>query len=225
MQFRFTRVSGNEKTGPIPVTMTSSDTCPDACPFKRTNVCYAKHGPIRIWWAKTDESGIDLLELARNVRRLPNGQLWRHNQAGDLPGENDALDHDALKVLVTANKGRHGFTYTHKPLTGAGDVEAIREANAEGFIVNLSANDAAHADALADLDCGPVVCVLPENVQGNVRGLTTPKGRPIVVCPATYREDTTCATCGLCARADRRVIVGFPVHGNGRKKLAQALSA
>lgn len=225
MQYTFTRVSGNIKTGPIPVTITSSESCPDACPFKASNVCYAKHGPLRIWWGKTDVQGISLRDLCHEVRRLPYGTLWRHNQAGDLPGIGDALDIDALDSLVQANKGRRGFTYTHKPLKGSGEVDAIRRANGAGFTVNLSANTLEHADELADLKCGPVATVLPESVQGNVRGLKTPKGRPVVVCPATYRDGVTCATCKLCAHATRTIIIGFPVHGNGRKKLAQAVGA
>lgn len=32
--YRFTAVSSNTKTGPIPVTTTSSPTCSDACPLK-----------------------------------------------------------------------------------------------------------------------------------------------------------------------------------------------
>lgn len=224
MKYKFTRVSGNEKTGPIPVTITSSDSCPDACPLKASNVCYAKHGPLRIWWGQTDREGISLIDLAKQVRKLPYNALWRHNQAGDLPGCGDTLDHDALDVLADANRGKRGFTYTHKPLTGAGDLEAVRRANAQGFTVNLSADTLEHADQRADLKCGPIVVVLPENVHGNVRGLKTPKGRPVIVCPATYRDDIQCASCGLCQVAARKVIVGFPVHGNGRKKLDAALT-
>jgi len=38
-------------------------------------------------------------------------------------------------------------------------------------------------------------------------------GQTIVTCPATYRDDVTCATCKLCSVSNRRVIVGFPAHG------------
>ena len=43
------------------------------------------------------------------------------------------------------------------------------------------------------------------------------------VCPATYRDDISCATCGLCQRANRKVIVGFPAHGS-RNKVASAIA-
>jgi hypothetical protein len=53
--------------------------------------------------------------------------------------------------------------------------------------------------------------------------VTTPEGRTIIVCPAQTREDITCATCGLCARADRRVIIGFRAHGS-RARVTDALA-
>ncbi len=85
-------------------------------------------------------------------------------------------------------------------------------------------NSPAHADTLADLGIAPVVTVLPDTVQGNAE-LHTPAGRRIVVCPATYRDDVTCASCQLCQRANRTTIVGFPAHGQSRAKASQAVAA
>ncbi len=146
-----------------------------------------------------------------SIASLPHGQLWRHNQAGDLPGIGDVIDSDALGALVAANAGKRGFTYTHKPLT-ASNAAAIADANAGGFTVNLSANTLAHADELAATGIGPVVVVLPAEIHGNVK-LETPAGRRVVVCPATYRDNVTCKSCGLCQVQQRKVIVGFPAHG------------
>lgn len=213
--FHLTRVSRNVKTGPIPVSTSSAITCPDACPFKE-KACYAKGGPLNIHWRKVTEgkAGVSWEEFCRNIAALPKGQLWRHNQAGDLPGNGDTLDTFALDVLVVANKGRKGFTYTHKPLESRHEQLAVAHANRNGFTVNLSANNPAHADSLYDLGIGPVVTVLPESQAENS---VTPKGRKIVVCPATIRDDVSCATCGLCQKVKRDCIVGFPAHGNGRK--------
>jgi hypothetical protein len=47
--YHFTRKSQNRKTGPIPTTVTSADTCPDACPLKAKG-CYAKGGPLAMHW-------------------------------------------------------------------------------------------------------------------------------------------------------------------------------
>jgi hypothetical protein len=135
------------------------------------------------------------------------------NQAGDLPGHGDAIDHAAVDDIVAANRGRRGFTYTHKPMT-AENADTVRCANANGFTVNLSANDLAHADELADLGVGPVAAVLPKDQTANT---VTPKGRKVIVCPATVRDDVSCSTCQLCAR-QRDFIVGFPAHGASSRK-------
>jgi hypothetical protein len=47
--YHFTRVSGNAKCGPIPVTTTSADSCPPTCSFKG-NGCYAESGPLALHW-------------------------------------------------------------------------------------------------------------------------------------------------------------------------------
>jgi len=150
------------------------------------------------------------------IAALPDGQLWRHNQSGDLPGDGDKIDAKALRTLVKANTGRNGFTYTHKPMGDTDNRVAVEYANLKGFTINLSANNATHADELADLGVGPVVTVLPADFEGT-KG-TTPEGRPIAVCPAIYRDDVSCATCGLCQKQDRKVIIGFPAHGASKRK-------
>ena len=222
MQTHLTLVSRNVKTGPIPVSTTSAESCPSACPFNNANGCYAASGPLAIHWRKVTNglSGDSYGAFLDKVSRLIKGQLWRHNQAGDLIGEGDTLDVQALALLVKANKGKRGFTYTHKPLASQIERDAIRDANKGGFTVNLSGNTLAHADSLADLGIAPVVVVLPHDATSNT---TTPKGRKVVVCPATQRDDVSCASCGLCA-LQRDAIVGFPAHGPSKRK-ASAIAA
>lgn len=142
------------------------------------------------------------------------------NQAGDLPGTGDTLDTIALGQLVAANKyhGLKGFTYTHKPLDTPHERNAIRLANESGFTVNLSGNNLAHADELADMGIAPVTVVLPADQLTNTQ---TPKGRKVVICPAVTRDNVSCATCGLCAIAKRDSIVGFPAHGTAKRKASQ----
>jgi hypothetical protein len=216
----FTRVSSNAKTGPIPVSMSVKSTCPDVCPLKQKG-CYASGGPINLHWLRLSNGvnkGISWEAFCDEISRLPMGQLWRHNQAGDLPGENNTIDSVAMGQLVKANRNRKGFTYTHKPiLKGQCDSEtlkanrkAIKAANKAGFTVNLSANTLTHADELADSNVGPVVTLLPATQTENT---VTPKGRKVVVCPATQREFVSCQTCKLCSVANRSCIVGFPAHG------------
>jgi hypothetical protein len=214
-QIQFTRASRNAKTGPIPVTTTSEESCPHACPLKG-NGCYAEGGPLAILWRKVTErkAGLAWEAAMSEIAALPKGTLWRHNQAGDLPGTGDDIDTAALAELVKANRGKHGFTYTHKPVSG-GNAGAIAAANAMGFTVNLSANNLAHADELAASGAGPVVVVLSAD---QTSATVTPAGRRVAICPATISDKVTCATCGLCARADRKAIIGFPAHGASKRK-------
>lgn len=211
--------SKNQKTGPIPVTTTAMDTCPAACPLKN-NGCYANAGPLGLHWRAVSDGrrGLEWSELCESIAALPAGQFWRHNQAGDLPGAGDDIDARELGQLVHANIGRRGFTYTHKPMTPA-NAHWVRAANAWGFTINLSANDLAHADQLADIGAGPVVTLLPADMMENT---LTPAGRRVVICPAETRDDVTCASCQLCQRANRETIVGFPAHGTGKAR-AQAV--
>lgn len=214
--------SRNAKTGPIPVSTTSADTCPASCPFNHANTggCYASYGPLRLFWDKVTNgsTGSDWGTFCNDIHSLPEGTLWRHNQAGDLPGFGDTIDTQALSMLVDANSGKRGFTYTHKPMHIAANREAVASANAQGFRVNLSANTLEHADELAGLGIAPVVTVLPKDARENT---ATPEGRKVVVCPATIRDDVSCATCQLCQRS-RDFIVGFPAHGAGARKVELA---
>ncbi len=217
--FHFTRVSGNQKTGPIPVTTTSENSCPPNCSFKK-NGCYAEGGPLAIHWKAVSHGkrGIDFDELLEEIATVRRNALWRHNQAGDLPSSSPGvIDGQKLTRLAMANRGRRGFTYTHYVPTMA-NRQAIRSANLLGFTVNLSAETLEQADEYAELGVAPVVVVLPADATKAVR---TPAGRQVIVCPATT-GNTDCLNCGICQQRDRKSIVGFPAHGSGAKK-AQAV--
>jgi hypothetical protein len=177
--------------------------------------CYADAGPLALHWSAVtrDERGDDWPVFVAKIAALPDATFWRHDQAGDLRPAGNTIDPVALGELVAANAGRRGFTYSH--WRDAASIGWIRHANQWGFTVNLSANDLADADVLADADAGPVVCVLPSTTTANT---TTPAGRRVVVCPATQRDDVTCSTCQLCQR-QRDVIVGFPAHGNRHRRI------
>lgn len=221
MKVFFTPVSKNKKTGEIPTTISSRKTCPPACPFINAG-CYADVGPLMFWWLKVTDNnaGLEWNKLCEQIADLPEGTVWRHNQAGDLPGTGNKIDRTALAKLVKANRGRRGFTYTHKPLT-VKNRSAIRSANRRGFTINISANNLAHADQLYDSGVGPVTVVLPSDQNTNTQ---TPKGRKVVVCPATQRDDVTCKSCKLCSIATRDCIVGFPAHGVRKRKASEIAS-
>ena len=211
MQVHLTLKSANVKTGPIPVSTTERDSCPTDCAMRAG--CYAASGPLALHWAAVSAGtrGTSWGQFVASIAALPDGQLWRHNQAGDLPQTGGTIDAVKLGQLVAANQGRRGFTYTHH--RDRASLAWVKHANAWGFTVNLSANDLHDADALADTGAGPVVVVLPSTQTENTE---TPAGRRVVVCPATQRDDVSCATCQLCQR-QRSTIVGFPAHGTKKR--------
>lgn len=219
--YSFVLSSSNAKTGPIPVTMTDKDSCPSTCPLKG-NGCYAESGNVNIHWSRLSKKNrLTIDELCSNINGLPNNQLWRHNSAGDLPGNDDSIDSTALYKLIKANKGKRGFTYTHK-YTDTVQRADIRFANANGFTINLSANNLEHADMLSDYAIGPVVAIVPHNFDDRTPKYT-PAGRKVKVCPAVRSDDITCAKCGLCQVANRDFIIAFPAHGT-RKAVAERVT-
>ena len=119
MNIHLSLISSNKKTGLIPVSTSDRKTCPSTCPLLDKG-CYAKLGHIAIHWKKVSsgERSLDWNLFLKQIKRFPKFQLWRHNQAGDLPGEDNVIDSQKMKQLVYANKGKRGFTYTHKPVLG-----------------------------------------------------------------------------------------------------------
>lgn len=216
----FTRIANNAKTGPIPVTTSSRSTCPPTCSFK-DNGCYAENFPLSLHWSRVTagERGVPWTDFVDEISRLPKAQLWRHNQAGDLPGAGGVIDSAALRQLVKANRGRRGFTYTHYQPKGA-NLRALRHANKNGFTVNLSADSLTDADRLAPLGL-PLVVVVPVGWQGK----ETPAGRKVTLCPAQHMTHMNCAVCQLCQKADRHAIVAFEAHGARRATVERTVKS
>jgi hypothetical protein len=137
------------------------------------------------------------------------------------------------------------IAFTHKPVlpdtaTAARNRRAIAVANKVGFTINLSANNPAEADALADPGIAPVATILAHDCARRVvvrhrakarpdewaetvaewrdriapLPVRTPAGRRIAICPATYTA-ATCKSCGACAEP-REAVIGFPAHGPWR---------
>ena len=236
-----TMKSNNKKVGKIPVSTTSASTCPAICPFNHANEggCYANAGPLAMHWTKvTDGNRGDTWSVfTGKIANLKDGQLWRHNQAGDLAGDGKRLDAKANFQLSEANKGKRGWTYTHYDvINNKHNANVVEQMVSDGFVVNLSGNNLAHADELYNTRIAPVTTVMPSTYerqstkQGewtetlteykqriDINNIKTDAGRKVVVCPATYMDDMSCEDCKLCARL-RDAIVGFPAHGNGKKK-------
>ena len=253
--YHMTLVSSNAKVGPIPVTTTSRNSCPAACPLKG-NGCYAEYGNIRHHWdmvsgvANNDKrkwANLTLEQFVGAIKALPRQQLWRHNQAGDLPQNKmhpNLLDHESLEKITAANRGKRGFTYTHYPwfiedsmiddrgsdesFIRAHNQRTIRQALLAGFTINISANNMEEADRAWAANF-PTVVVVPDDHPDRS---TTPNGVPVIVCPAQTQDNINCSRCGICQRQwaigpggvmRNRHIVAFRVHGSGAKKAKLAL--
>lgn len=223
MNTALTMISSNAKTGPIPTSTSSRETCPTTCPFYDRG-CYAKAGPQAIHWRKVTkgERGLSWDAFLAQVRRIPQGQLWRHNVSGDLAHHNGQIDADKLRQLVSANRGRRGFTYTHHALS-RDNVHALITANISGFTINVSTESVEYADEIMTYPGIPAVAVVPSGETR--RFFRTKSGRRVIVCPATVHDSVTCSTCGLCQRADREFIIAFPAHGNAKRAVDSIIGA
>lgn len=215
MNYHLQLKSRNSKTGPIPVSTSNKQTCPTDCGMR--DACYAKIGPLNIHWIKISNGsmGVSWEEFCTQIQALPKNVIWRHNQAGDLPGDGQQINTEMLEQLVSANEGKNGFTYTHYNPFIKENHDAIKHSNDNGFVINLSADNIDQVDALLNLKIGPVVCVLPLNQSDKV--LTT-EGNAVIVCPAVTNDYVTCQTCKLCANKNRTTVIGFPAHGVKKKK-------
>jgi hypothetical protein len=246
MKAHFIQISQNAKTGPIPVSIIERASCWPGCALYE-NGCYAETGALAMHWSRVSQglAGGPWSEFCAKIAALPPGRLWRYAQAGDLPGYGPAIDGELLNELVAANTGKNAIAFTHKPVLGDDLVTVenrrlIAAAVTAGLTVNLSADNPAHADQLAELGIAPVVTVLArvyargaarhrfkrrrdewaETIsewRDRIASLPkyTPAGRRIAVCPTTY-SDATCKTCGACAHV-RDAVIGFPAHGAWRQ--------
>lgn len=222
-KFIFTERSSNKKTGPIPTVMSSPETCPQSCPFNNNNGCYASNGPINIWWKRVNKIGITSKELCAKIREIGANKLWRLSTAGDLVNTNEKANKNFVRSLISANRGKKGFTYTHLPVENhkhaKHNQETVKEANENGFAINLSANNPKQALRYKKLGVGPVVSVVKSDQSEDFKI----DGVKFIICPAV-KTGITCAECGLCARTKRRSVIAFPCHGTAKKKTEKAMA-
>jgi hypothetical protein len=225
MRVQFIAVSQNAKTGPIPASIIERASCWPGCALYE-NGCYAEAGALALHWDRVSRgiAGGPWLEFCAKIAALRPGRLWRYAQAGDLPGYGAEIDGALLDELVAANIGKNAIAFTHKPVLDDHNVAAenrrlIAAAVTAGFTVNLSANNPAHADRLAELGIAPVVTVLARAYARKAlrhrfkrqrddwaetisewrdRTASLPRytsaGRWLAICPAMY-SDATCKTC------------------------------
>lgn len=221
MQVHLTLKSSNTKTGAIPVSTTEKNSCPDTCSFKKGG-CYGLDYHLNMHWNKVSDKsrGTNWNEFCDAIAKFKPDTLWRHNQAGDLPGADNLIDAAKLDQLVQANSGKNGFTYTHYPIDNGSNLAAIKAANEAGFTINISTEDIKAADNAYNLGL-PSTVVLSVKPSSNT--FKTPAGNTIAVCPAQLKDDVSCKTCQLCQKSARKVIVGFIAHGSSKAKVIKIL--
>lgn len=221
MKFHLTRESGNQKVAgdpdspdyrPVAVTTTSRESCSPAACSLYSEGCYASNGHLGMHWRKvtSGERGSEWAQFLGQLRELPAGHLLRHNQAGDLPtvgGELEAVKIGQLRE-ATAHLDRP-YTYTHYTAT-EWDRSVIAETSRRGFVVNASADTAERADECFAAGC-PTTMVVASDAPARSE---TPAGVPVVVCPEQQGKVGSCSACMLCAKGDRRYIIGFRAHGS-----------
>lgn len=213
---------GNRKTGPIPTTDRPMSTCPRSCPFLPSGAIGGCYGTGRLFASAAKYSGTwtvkDAIDHVNNYA-VRSARYLRDRVVGDVVGDDGQVDRDYIAAISAVGRGTDltvfGYTHMWKQFT-PDDVAFIQ---GEGYVMNASTET--EDDVLRALELGlPVVIVNDELEDGDLL-----VGRRIVTCPAEEREDVKCASCGLCAKPDRQVIVRFHPHGTAENKARAALAA
>lgn len=218
-------VSGNAKTGPIPVTYRPMSTCEPTCPLlpdkaNGTGGCY---GTGRIFAAAARYSrDVTRADVAERLAAAPaDARYLRDRVVGDVITVDDdgTVTFDLAYVetigALAADADLVAFGYSHawRRMSPA-DVAAVA---ASGYVLNASCetvDDVAEALAL-----GLPATIASDTVDdGTIIG-----GMRVVTCPAQTRDDVTCASCGLCAKPNRRSVVRFRIHGTARRMAAASI--
>ena len=224
LRFHLSRVSSNVKTGPIPVSTSSRATCPSTCPFNNGGGCYAANYPMRHHWdaVTRGERGSTLRDFLAAIQSLTPGQLWRHNQAGDLPHTAGKISRRFMRAIIRANRGRNGYTYTHHDLKQGENLSLIRSANRHGFTVNVSTETETAADEAIAKGLPAVLTVASDETRTTWQ---TAAGNRVLVCPAQRSDTKTCADCKLCHKRGSRVVIAFLAHGTSKRKAEHSIAA
>ena len=147
----------------------------------------------------------DSLAVCRGGRFTGAGKLHQHREA----------------LAASPRKRRFAGLHLHTQTPLETVPQTIKRINEKtNFTINLSTDSLKEADQKADLKIGPVTVVVPSHT---TLATTTPKGRTVMVCPATYNPQVNCQNCRLCADSKRSFLVGFPAHGTKQKLINERI--
>jgi hypothetical protein len=125
-----------------------------------------------------------------------------------------------MRGMIAAVKHLKAYTYTHHSLTLGENLSLIKQANRQGFTINVSTeNETAADDAIA---AGlPAVMVVSSGESRT--SWHTPAGNVVLVCPAQRENTKTCSSCMLCHKRGKRIIIGFLAHGSAKRRAESSL--
>lgn len=221
--------AANKKTGPIPTAYVievdvdvndpaagSRASCAAIACSLLDKGCYAHSGTPRMGIAsmvKAISKGADrsLEEALKN--RHPDAKTTRMTALGDAGGT-PLLVALALKAAVRIHKEGLGLIgYTHG--------WRVKHAEPLKAAFRASCNDLTEVDEALAAGWKATV-VLPGDTDPKSKGLRTPGGARVLICPALVppapgRERVTCNKCRLCHVEAAPQVIGFPAHGSQQK--------
>jgi hypothetical protein len=218
--YQFVANSHNKKTGAMPVTSTSSNSCPVTCGLY--NDCYGKSSYTRLQWDKLDKKGIDFNQLMNLINSLRKNSPIRFNVVGDLTNNNGIIDSNKLIKLANTVKNRalNMILYTHLELSYL-NVAAFKLAFLKGLHINISCETIDKAKQALNYGLNSVI-VLP---MGSINKVLKIDDFIIVRCPNEYNAKIQCVNCMLCSkdRVQKRVVIAFTAHSTTKKRLSEKL--
>ena len=230
-----TLASGNSKVGRIPATWSGRETCPPSCPLfnkpagKKAPPCYYFGGYRTGAQAKRlaenkNNRGLDRDQFIGWVLSLPIAQLWRDRIGGDqipdlrIDPTAETIDQEWLDAVATANKRRRarGFGYCHYDvIDNLVNRAALVRAAAKGFVLNVSANNIAHALRIHKAAPAlPIAVMVPMDYTTKDQ---TIDGLRIILCPNAWNSAIDCQRCQICAIGERDYAIALPAHGNAKR--------
>lgn len=206
----------NAKTGDIPTGYIGRNvedalaSCGD-CPLKPKTAggnggCYAWSGTPNLILRRTKAKStrVEQLDFLDAVdERHPQARYARLGALGDPAVLSRDEVVDMREALAARRMGL--LSYTHAWFDGGHHLRGL---------VMASCDELWEVDEAIDAGWRATV-VIPADTPH--RGIRTPAGRRVVVCPAQRRDDVTCNSCGACDAGKKGPIIGFLQHGQGFK--------